>query len=82
MMPDGTRAVISILALKVVIVLILFSVAQATVAPQAHGQTDTCTDSDGGLNYEVAGFVVGVGATGLPQTRYDVCETGDQEGWV
>ncbi|NLF12548.1 MAG: sulfatase-like hydrolase/transferase, partial [Anaerolineaceae bacterium] len=42
----------------------------------------TCTDSDGGLNYEVAGFVVGVGATGPTPPRYDVCETGDREGWV
>lgn len=41
-----------------------------------------CTDSDGGLNYDVAGFVTGFGSTGLIQTRYDACGTDQYEGYV
>jgi len=82
-MSSTARKVTSILLVKVVVVLVVFSMAQAAATPQAYGQTEPyCTDSDGGLTYEVAGFVQGIGATGYPYTKYDVCETGDREGYV
>jgi hypothetical protein len=42
-----------------------------------------CFDSDGGINFEVAGIVDGVGPNGWPQTREDVCEiSGTFEGYL
>jgi hypothetical protein len=35
----------------------------------------SCTDSDGGLNYELAGTVTGIGPNGYPYSKADVCET-------
>jgi hypothetical protein len=42
----------------------------------------TCTDSDGGLVPDVAGYVEGIGPNGWPYKKVDVCETGDYEGYV
>jgi hypothetical protein len=42
----------------------------------------TCFDSDGGLTFDVAGYVSGYSFNGYPQTKYDVCETGNYEGYV
>lgn len=36
----------------------------------------SCFDSDGGLNFDVAGYVEGIGASGWPQNKVDVCEIG------
>jgi hypothetical protein len=73
------RATALILSILAVIVLGLPS-----VAPVAYSQTvdTTCTDSDGGLNYEIAGFVSGTGPAGWPYTKYDICETGGYTGYV
>ncbi|MFW5940647.1 MAG: MopE-related protein [Chloroflexota bacterium] len=38
-------------------------------------ETTTCTDSDGGIVPEVAGFVEGVGPNGYPYTKHDICES-------
>ncbi len=81
MLTSAAREVIRLVVLTVFVVVV-FTLAQAVATPDAYGQTATCTDSDGGLNYEVAGYVVGVAATGYTQTRYDVCETGDREGYL
>jgi len=49
--------------------------------PECAGGEPSCTDSDGGLNYEVAGYVEGIGPNGWPYTKYDLCETsGTYEG--
>ncbi len=67
-----------------IVAVIAFSLSLAKVASKVYGQEGeaTCTDSDGGLNTEVAGYVEGVGPNGWPYTKYDVCESGDYEGYV
>ncbi|MEJ2211747.1 MAG: alkaline phosphatase family protein, partial [Anaerolineae bacterium] len=46
----------------------------------AYGQGEgTCTDSDGGLDYGIAGYVEGIGPNGYAYQRYDVCGT-DERG--
>jgi hypothetical protein len=44
--------------------------------------TCTCTDSDGGLAYDIAGFTTGFGSNGIIVTRFDVCGTDNQDGYV
>ncbi|MEJ2210702.1 MAG: putative metal-binding motif-containing protein, partial [Anaerolineae bacterium] len=49
----------------------------------AHGDGGpTCNDSDGGLTYDVAGHVEGVGATGYSYWRDDTCLADDLGGYV
>jgi hypothetical protein len=50
----------------------------------AEGATSeqSCTDSDGGLNYELAGVVKGIGPNGWNYIKSDTCETGDYEGYL
>lgn len=56
--------------------------ADRRVGPAVIAQTSepSCTDSDGGLAYFVAGSVEGVGANGWPYNKPDICETGAYEG--
>jgi hypothetical protein len=53
---------------------------RASLAVLAQTSEPSCTDSDGGLAYFVAGYVEGVGANGWPYAKSDVCETGAYEG--
>jgi hypothetical protein len=51
--------------------------------PEAEAQVGgSCSDSDGGLTYGVAGYVEGTLANGWPYNMPDECETGDNEGFV
>jgi hypothetical protein len=72
-----------LIAIMCMLVLALPFLGLPGGAPGAEAQTGgTCTDSDGGLNYEVAGYVQGVFANGWPYNMPDACETGDKEGFV
>jgi hypothetical protein len=65
--------------MPVLVVLILVFGTGGAALP-AHGQGEgTCTDSDGGLDYGVAGYVEGIGPNGYAYQRYDVCGT-DERG--
>ncbi|NIN94816.1 MAG: hypothetical protein GTO49_07515, partial [Anaerolineae bacterium] len=68
----------------VLLVLVAMGLAVPRLGGVVHGQggEPSCTDSDGGLNYEVAGYVEGIGPSGWPYAKYDFCETGDREGEV
>jgi hypothetical protein len=51
----------------------------------AEGQfmiTTTCIDSDGGLIYNIAGYVEGLNSKSYPYKKYDVCESGDLTGYL
>jgi hypothetical protein len=65
--------------LLVVLTMTLHPVTQPVIVFGQDG-TGTCEDSDGGLVYEVSGYVWGVGPKGFAYTKYDECETGDYEG--
>jgi hypothetical protein len=54
-----------------------------TTAYALHALNDpSCTDSDGGLNYIISGYVQGYGLRGNSYTKYDACEVGAYEGYV
>jgi hypothetical protein len=74
----------SVRAAFICLALIAFGFSLAKVASVVYGQggEPTCTDSDGGQNYEVAGYVEGIGPNGWPFTKNDVCESGDYEGYL
>jgi hypothetical protein len=68
---------------KVVAILIIFGLSVTPLVPPALGQSQpSCTDSDGGLNYEVAGSVEGIGPNGWQYIKSDACETGAYEGYL
>jgi hypothetical protein len=50
--------------------------------PDCAGGQPSCADSDGGLNYDVAGYVQGIGPNGWPYIKHDVCESGAYDGYV
>ena len=73
-----TRKLSSLLVARTLLILILLSLFHIEAAPPAQGQSPSCTDSDGGLAYDVAGYVEGVGPNGWPYTKYDECQAGGQ----
>jgi hypothetical protein len=77
-----TRRLSSLLVARTLLILILLSLFHIEAAPPAQGQSPSCTDSDGGLAYDVAGYVEGIGPNGWPYTKYDECQTGDSEGQI
>ena len=56
--------------------------SQPNTAAYLSQSAATCTDSDGGINYEVAGYVQGIGHSGWSYTYYDTCQTGTYEGYL
>lgn len=78
-----TTSLHRIVVLFFILFLALVGLRLSSPSSVASGQVEsTCSDSDGGLNYEVAGYVEGIGPNGWPVTKYDICETGDREGQV
>jgi hypothetical protein len=62
-----------------IFILLVFSPNFSRPPAIVYGQSEsTCTDSDGGLNYSVAGNVSGVGANGWPYVKNDVCDSTTQ----
>jgi hypothetical protein len=68
----------------VVLALLLFGLDLPKTGTVVYGQSSepSCTDSDGGLIYNIAGSVEGIGPNGWPYTKYDACDTGDYEGYL
>ncbi len=68
----------------VVLVAVTVGLGLPAMPTVVQGQTitATCTDSDGGLNYQVAGYVEGIGLQGRSFKYYDACEPAPNEGTV
>lgn len=76
----GSRRPVALVMLVAVVVGLGLPAMPTIVQGQA--VTPTCTDSDGGVNYQVAGYVEGVGLQGRPFKYYDACEPAPYEGTV
>jgi hypothetical protein len=71
-----TQVVLTTFSLLTIVSIII--VGPATLA---FGEP-SCADSDGGLNYDTAGCVEGIGPNGWPFLKCDTCETNDYEGYI
>lgn len=78
---NNFAAILKVVFVVLVMVLIFSSPEGLTIAEGATVE-QTCADSDGGLNYELAGVVEGIGPNGWNYTKNDTCETGNFEGYL
>lgn len=83
MMKNNTHKFIAALikiAFVVLLMTVIFNSPGGMITADGATVEQTCTDSDGGLNYELAGAVEGIGPNGWNYAKTDTCETGDYEG--
>lgn len=78
---NNLSTVLKLVFVALLMILVLNSPQGLTTAEGATAE-QSCTDSDGGLNYELAGFVEGIGPNGWNYTKFDACESGDFEGYL
>ena len=73
------KSTLKLLFVFSMMLLILSSPEAVSIAEGAINQ-ESCTDSDGGIEPDIAGYVEGIGRQGYTYTKNDVCETGAYGG--
>jgi hypothetical protein len=82
MKPIKNVTVINKLAFIGIMMLLVFSSPEGLTVAEGAILQQTCNDSDGGLIYDVAGTVDGIGPNGWNYSKSDVCETGAYDGYL
>jgi hypothetical protein len=82
MKPINNVATIIKIFFVVLMMLLVFSSPDGLTVAEGAILQQTCNDSDGGLNYEQAGVVDGIGPNGWNYSKSDVCETGAYDGYL
>lgn len=78
---NNLSSLFKVVFVALLMILVLNS-PQGLITAEGATAEQSCTDSDGGLNYELAGFVEGIGPNGWNYTKFDTCESGDYEGYL